>query len=495
MKRRILTATILALACCYSAMAQSLLNNPARVYDTVTDADSCYLYFAPKPCIEPLVRTGVPNKIMLMEYIIPDTVTVYGVAITMRNKLSNQLYDNDINLQAKLMTPGGPGVDSFHVSMNPVDTVTLYRSHPRFCYFLYEDDCNTKSPLPAPCYEFYFDTPAQINRMTDTFYVGMERFSSNYYNYFNPDYYGGRYDNSLPAHLYTAPGSTSDFYSGNDYFSLESYWTNKLWGVAFPIIGFRCKPVKQYWLDFFESGVAYVRWRNAEEGTTYNLRLVGEDGSDTTIVTPDTAFVFNWLSDSVRYTLMLRKQCHYATSNYDTTVYSDWLSTLSFGTTILPTVWRTVTVASGDSTMGTVGGGGRYEDSSIVTITAEPYGNYEFYSWNDGNAANPRQFLVTSDTSFTALFREVEDTVGIQQATGVTFQMQPNPAHGIVHIELPPSAQGGHLALCDMAGRELEVRTATGAAMEWDVSHLTPGTYLLRLTTPQGTASRRLIVE
>ena len=326
--------------------------------------------------------------------------------------------------------------------------------------------------------------------MTDTFYVG-RYMGSQAIN--SLDEYGGEYSNSLPSNIIS--GSLGLEGIGLDYFFPCTEYYNKKWGVAFPIIGFRCKPVKQYWLDFFESGVAYVRWRNAEEGTTYNLRLVGEDGSDTTIVTPDTAFVFNWLSDSVRYTLMLRKQCHYATSNYDTTVYSDWLSTLSFGTTILPTVWRTVTVASGDSTMGTVGGGGRYEDSSLVTITAEPYGNYEFYSWNDGNAANPRQFLVTSDTSFTALFREVEDTVGIQQATGVTFQMQPNPAHGIVHIELPPSAQGGHMALCDMAGRELEVRTATGAAIEWDISHLTPGTYILRLTTPQGTASRRLIVE
>ena len=133
-----------------------------------------------------------------------------------------------------------------------------------------------------------------------------------------------------------------------------------------------------------------------------------------TPATPPLAkFLEHWnpvgiISDSVRYNVMVRKQCHYATSNYDTTVYSEWLSYLSFGTTILDTVWRTVDANSANPDMGTVIGGGMYMDSSVVTLTARSLGNSEFDIWNDGDTTNPRQIFVISDTSFTAFFREKE---------------------------------------------------------------------------------------
>ncbi|MCR5445322.1 MAG: T9SS type A sorting domain-containing protein [Bacteroidales bacterium] len=92
-----------------------------------------------------------------------------------------------------------------------------------------------------------------------------------------------------------------------------------------------------YSLDTYAGDSAVLRWRNAELGTLYNVRLVGSDGSDTTFVTADTTITLNQLSDSVHYNVMLRRQCHLATSNYDTTVYSDWLSYISFGNSIVDT--------------------------------------------------------------------------------------------------------------------------------------------------------------
>ncbi|MBR5092776.1 MAG: T9SS type A sorting domain-containing protein [Bacteroidales bacterium] len=78
------------------------------------------------------------------------------------------------------------------------------------------------------------------------------------------------------------------------------------------------------------------------------MRLVGEDGSDTSFITSNTTFTFTQLSDSVRYTAMVRKQCHYATSNYDTTVYGEW-KTVSFGTTIIDS---TIADTTGVDTVG-----------------------------------------------------------------------------------------------------------------------------------------------
>ena len=45
---------------------------------------------------------------------------------------------------------------------------------------------------------------------------------------------------------------------------------------------------------------------------------------------------------------------------------------------------------------------------SSATLTATANACYEFVSWNDGNTDNPREFTLTKDTVFTALFEEIE---------------------------------------------------------------------------------------
>lgn len=505
-KKYILTLMLLMTACC-SSWAQTPLVDTTRLYDTVNDNEQFYLYPVPKPCIAPTTYNVVPGRVLLQEYVVPDTVTVYGVAITVSNDYGIPIYEDFTGVQALVMTPLGPSpMGGNYCSMQLVDTVTFNRSHPRFCHFRYEDDCDDKTPLFAPCYELYFNTPARINRMTDTFYVGMERNNNSYQ--FLPCYYGGRFDVSLPGHLYFSPGLTDPMAGSGGYdmfLRLNSNYSNwdKFWGIAFPIIGFRCKPISQYWLDYpVVGGPRVVRWRNAEDGTLYNVRLVGEDGSDTTFLTYDTTLVLPQVSDSVRYTVMLRKQCHYATSNYDTTVSSSWISYHSFGTTILPpdtttrdTVWRTVTALSANPAWGVVYGGGMYADSSVVELTATPFAGCDFDAWSDGNHFNPRLVFVVSDTTLVARFIGDDDTVGIAQPTMEAFSLQPNPACGTVQILLPATAKGGSLSLCDMSGRELEVRPVECGAMEWDVSTLAAGAYIVKLVTAEGIATRRLLVE
>ena len=64
----------------------------------------------------------------------------------------------------------------------------------------------------------------------------------------------------------------------------------------------------------------------------------------------------------------------------------------------------TVTVASGDTTLGTVSGGGTYSYGSTAFISAAPVYGCHFVQWSDGNPDNPRSLTVTGNISLTAQF-------------------------------------------------------------------------------------------
>ena len=67
----------------------------------------------------------------------------------------------------------------------------------------------------------------------------------------------------------------------------------------------------------------------------------------------------------------------------------------------------TVTVSSANSSMGTVSGGGTYEEGQTATVTATPKSGYKFTRWSNGSTANPYSFTVTSDISLTAYFEQI----------------------------------------------------------------------------------------
>ena len=63
-----------------------------------------------------------------------------------------------------------------------------------------------------------------------------------------------------------------------------------------------------------------------------------------------------------------------------------------------------VTVASANSTMGTVTGTGSYTYNSNATLTATANYGYHFTQWSDGNTDNPRTVVVTENATYTAQF-------------------------------------------------------------------------------------------
>ena len=70
-----------------------------------------------------------------------------------------------------------------------------------------------------------------------------------------------------------------------------------------------------------------------------------------------------------------------------------------------PTTY-TVSVSSANTSMGTVSGGGTYEEGATATVTASPKSGYKFTKWSNGSTANPYSFTVTSNMSLTAYFEQ-----------------------------------------------------------------------------------------
>lgn len=78
-----------------------------------------------------------------------------------------------------------------------------------------------------------------------------------------------------------------------------------------------------------------------------------------------------------------------------------------------------VVAEAADSTMGSVSGAGIYDSGDTATLTAVASCGYRFDRWNDSVTDNPRQVVVTADTTFTAFFVSDADTVFIHDTTTV----------------------------------------------------------------------------
>lgn len=71
-----------------------------------------------------------------------------------------------------------------------------------------------------------------------------------------------------------------------------------------------------------------------------------------------------------------------------------------------PTKYQ-LTVLANDEKMGTVTGGGEYEEGKVATLSAIAKEGYRFVEWTDGNKDNPRYVTVTANASYTARFEQI----------------------------------------------------------------------------------------
>ena len=66
----------------------------------------------------------------------------------------------------------------------------------------------------------------------------------------------------------------------------------------------------------------------------------------------------------------------------------------------------TLTLQTQNSSMGTVSGGGTYNEGSLIRIYATPKTGYYFVQWSDGNTDNPRDIFLNQDLTLEAQFAQ-----------------------------------------------------------------------------------------
>lgn len=106
----------------------------------------------------------------------------------------------------------------------------------------------------------------------------------------------------------------------------------------------------------------------------------------------------------------------------------------------------TITVLPNDPALGTVNGGGTYPQGSTIEISATPFENVAFRSWDDGNTDNPRSITVTGDMTFTALFEAIQPgetyTITVRSENplmGTVFGGGTYPVNSIINIGASPN--------------------------------------------------------
>lgn len=155
-----------------------------------------------------------------------------------------------------------------------------------------------------------------------------------------------------------------------------------------------------------------------------------------------------------------------------------------------------VEVSSNRDWGGRVDGGGDYYENETAELRAVPLlSNYRFVHWSDGDTSNPRHVLVTQDTAFEAHF--ARDGEGIEQPEdGTPFSLSPNPTRDEVTVTADVMAGTVcRLTLRDETGRELLRRKMEGSTLTISTRGLAAGLYFVTLDTPQGSCTKKMIVE
>jgi len=440
----------------------------AQYKDYVVFQDTDVYMFNPRPD-NLRKQSGIGSSMelgtLVQQYVPQGDITVYGIALTIGSwsGADSVIFQHPKYTAVLMQRPVG-GHDSIsygqtyrklrYVDSVQIDSNLLFGTNIKYTKFRYEYDYPHPYYSTVPCYEFYFAKPYV---MTDTFYVGRK------FIYLDGDplppaseYCGiGQVSPATPPTFWCTvwPFNSPD----TAKFIKDPYATTayRYWGFSFPIIGFHCKPLDEVEHPLLLSDVtadgATVRWYSVEEGAEYNVRLASTDGTvDTIIGTDDSSYTFHGLPTNKCYEVQVRKVCEYALTNYDTVVYSPWTTTHTAFV-----LGDTTGIGGSSDTTGTGGGG--------------------------------------SDTTGTGGGGSDTISAGIMMAGANLVTLSPNPVHGEVQVTSSFGLRG--IEVYNAAGLKVHELKASGYAATLDISALPEGSYLVRVATPSGTVTKKLVVQ
>lgn len=148
---------------------------------------------------------------------------------------------------------------------------------------------------------------------------------------------------------------------------------------------------------------------------------------------------------------------------------------------------------------GHVDGSGIYFEGDTVTLTAIPNNTYQFLRWNDGNTSNPRKFIITQDSSFTARFTWPTEGISSPDSLNALFTLTPNPAHRTVTITINsqlsiPNSQFS-FTLANASGQELLSLKVNQPTISVPLDKYPAGTYFVTIHSPQGSSTQKLTIQ
>ena len=148
-------------------------------------------------------------------------------------------------------------------------------------------------------------------------------------------------------------------------------------------------------------------------------------------------------------------------------------------------------------------------NTGLITPTTNPYIEYTDIDNDSAYHVYVRGYCETgiwsgwSDWSTPCLIDSIPtpptpptppDSVGIATIETADFTLSPNPARGIVTLKCSENLRG-NVEIIDMQGKVWCRKALSSDKTELNVSALPAGTYLVRLTTTKGTATKKLSIE
>ena len=336
-----------------------------------------------------------------------------------------------------------------------------------------------------PTVEVFFDEPYVIR---DSFFVAIDLpYNDISSNYLEPCLL---LVNTLSTYCNTYNNTIR-----NDSVLMHSLYGCNGWGAIFPIVApfDQCaKPLMVNVKPNNRRGMSVI-WDAQYGNSSFELEwgpegFVEGTGTLITSIMPDTDYScrveLDSLDNATAYTVRVRAQCDV------TGGYSGWTEK-----NFLSETWYSVQAQVNNEEWGTVIGTGDYREGSVAELWAYPLGNHaDFVMWNDSLGSRIRYVTVTQDTMFYAYFSC--DTCG----DGITavgndakVAIFPNPAES--HITLSAKEQILTVTIHDIHGQELMVRNGTGTETTIDTKDLPSGIYVVTVTLPSSTVTRKLILR
>ena len=139
---------------------------------------------------------------------------------------------------------------------------------------------------------------------------------------------------------------------------------------------------------------------------------------------------------------------------------------------------------------------GIYSYGTSLTATAQPAAGYTFLQWvnADGELLSKSQsytFTVDGDMSVTAIFEGLPSSVSAVADNGVTM-VHPNPVHTYLKIDGDFETIES-IEVIDTAGSFNFSAKGYRPGMPVNLSQLSPGVYIVSITTEKGTSSHRIV--